>query len=106
MFSLSLDAPAPGTARLRLLGHLDGPAAIELLHRAAALVRCGCSRLVVDLDGITSFDDDAAYAVVGCARLARWLPEGVEVVAASDAARDLADRAGVGSAAVADGLRH
>lgn len=63
MFTLWLDAPARGAARLRLQGHLD---------------------------------DDATYAVVGCARLARWLPEGVAVVAGLSTARELAERAGVG----------
>ena len=32
------------------------------------------------VDALTSWDDDATYAVVGCTRLARWLPEGVDVV--------------------------
>ena len=80
MFTLTLDAPAAGAARLRLAGHLDGDAARDVLHAAADVVRCGCSRLVVDLDGLTSWDDDATYAVVGCTRLARWLAEGVDVV--------------------------
>ncbi|MCW2614809.1 MAG: hypothetical protein JWN08_1803 [Frankiales bacterium] len=97
MFTLWLDAPAKGAARLRLQGHLDEDAALELLHRAATVVRCGCSRLVLDLDGVTSYDDDATYAIVGCARLARWLPEGVAVVAEVGTARALAERAGVGA---------
>lgn len=95
MFTLWLDAPAPGSARLRPTGHLDDDAALQLLHQAATAVRCGCARLVVDLDGITSFDDEAAYAVVGCSRLARFLPGGVAVVAAAEPARDLAEAAGV-----------
>ncbi len=95
MFTLSLDAPDSGAARLRLSGHLDDAAAHELLRCAASVVRCGCSRLVVDLDGITSYDDEATYAVVGCTRLARWLPDGVDVVAFEQEARALADRAGV-----------
>ena len=81
MYTLTLDAPAAGAARLRLAGHLDGEAARDVLHAAADVVRCGCSRLVLDLDGLTSWDDDATYAVVGCTRLARWLPQGVDVVA-------------------------
>ena len=80
MFTMTLDAPAVGAARLRLAGHLDGEAARDVLHAAADVVRCGCSRLVLDLDGLTSWDEDATYAVVGCTRLARWLPEGVDVV--------------------------
>lgn len=95
MFTLSLDAPASGSARLRLAGHLDDAAARDVLHAAADVVRCGCSSLVVDLDGLTSWDDDASFAVVGCTRLARWLPDGVDVVAVSGAARALARRAGV-----------
>jgi hypothetical protein len=86
---MTLDAPAVGAARLRLAGHLDGEAAREVLHAAADVVRCGCSRLVVDLDGLTSWDDDATYAVVGCTRLARWLPQGVDVVAGGALQRDL-----------------
>jgi hypothetical protein len=82
VFTLTLDAPAAGAARLRLAGHLDGEAARDVLHAAADVVRCGCSRLVLDLHGLTSWDDDATYALVGCTRLARWLPHGVEVVAA------------------------
>ncbi len=89
MFTLSVDAPAAGAARLRLAGHLDGEAARDVLHAAADVVRCGCSRLVVDLGGLTSWDDDATYAVVGCTRLARWLPEGVAVVAGDDLLRRL-----------------
>ena len=89
MFTLTLDAPAAGAARLRLAGHLDGEAARDVLHAAADVVRCGCSRLVLDLDGLTSWDDDATYAVVGCTRLARWLPQGVDVVAGGARQRDL-----------------
>ena len=89
MFTLTLDAPAAGAARLRLAGHLDGEAARDVLHAAADVVRCGCSRLVLDLDGLTSWDDDATYAVVGCTRLARWLPQGVDVVAGGAPQRDL-----------------
>lgn len=89
MFTLTLDAPAVGAARLRLAGHLDGEAARDVLHAAADIVRCGCSRLVLDLGGLTSWDDDATYAVVGCTRLARWLPHGVDVVAAGALSRDL-----------------
>ena len=95
VFTLSLDVPASGAARLRLAGHLDDDAAREVLHAAADVVRCGCSRLVVDLDGITSWDDAAAFAVTGCTRLARYLSDGVEVVAAGPAGRDLAESAGV-----------
>ena len=89
MFTLTLDAPAAGAARLRLAGHLDSEAARDVLHAAADVVRCGCSRLVVDLDGLTSWDDDATYAVVGCTRLARWLPGGVDVVAGERLQGDL-----------------
>lgn len=95
VFTLAIDAPSANAARLRLSGHLDDAGAREVLHAAADVVQCGCSRLVVDLDGLSSWDDAAAFAVVGCARLARWLPEGVAVVAASSPGRDLADRAGV-----------
>ena len=94
-FSLAVDSPAAGAARLRLRGHLDDAAAREVLHRAADVVACGCSRLVVDLQGLSSFDEDAAYAVRGCTRLARWLPEGVAVVAGSEPAERLAETAGV-----------
>jgi hypothetical protein len=97
VFSLSLDAPAPGAARLRLEGHLDDEAAREVLHAAADVVKCGCSRLVVDLGGVVSFDDAASYAVVGCSQLSRYLPDGVTVVADSDAGSALADTAGVAS---------
>jgi len=89
VFTLVLDAPAPGVARLRLAGHLDSEAARDLLHAAADVVRCGCTRLVLDLDGLSSWDADATYAVVGCTRLARWLPGGVEVVAGGHLLLDL-----------------
>ena len=92
---MALDVPAVGAARLRLAGHLDGEAARDVLHAAADVVRCGCSCLVVDLDGLTSWDDDAAFAVIGCTRLARWLRDGVDVVARSTAGRALAAHAGV-----------
>lgn len=95
MFTLSLDAPAAGAARLSLSGHLDVPASLEVLHAAADVVRCGCSRLVVDLAGLVSYDDEAAYAVVGCSRLARYLPDGVTVVAGKGAGPALAETAGV-----------
>jgi hypothetical protein len=95
VFSLSLDAPAPGAARLRLSGHLDQTAAREVLHAAADVVKCGCSRLVVDLGDLESFDEEASYAVVGCCRLARFLPAGVDVVAESPAGEALADTAGI-----------
>jgi hypothetical protein len=95
VFTLSLDAPGAGAARLRLSGHLDDAAAREVLHAAADIVKGGCSQLVVDLAGLDSFDEEAAYAVVGCCRLARWLPEGVSVVSGSAAGSALADSAGV-----------
>ena len=95
MFLLSLDAPGAGAARLRLRGHLDDAAALQVLHAAADVVRCGCSRLELDLDGLTSYDDAAAFAVTGCDRLGRWLPEGVGFLAESRDARALAARAGV-----------
>lgn len=89
MFTLTLDAPVSGAARLRLAGHLDDAGARQVLHTAADVARCGCSRLVVDLGGLTSWDDAAAFAVVGCTRLARWLPDGVQVVAGSAVGRRL-----------------
>ena len=95
MFTLSLDAPAVGAARLRLAGHLDDAAARDVLHAAADVVRCGCSRLVVDLAGLESFDDDAVYCVTGCTRLSRFLVEGVAVMAGSRAGAALAETAGV-----------
>ena len=98
MLTIHLDAPSIGAARLRLRGHLDDTGARDVLHAAADVVRCGCSRLVVDLDGVTSWDSDAAFAVVGCTRLARWLSDGVEVVGGSRAARELAAQAGVAPA--------
>lgn len=99
MFTLRIDAPAPGAAQLHLAGHLDGSAARDLLHAAADVVRSGCSSLVVDLDGLTSWDEDAAYAVVGCTRLARWLPEGVDVQAEQPAGVELAAHVGLAPAA-------
>lgn len=95
MFLLSLDAPTAGAARLRLAGHLDDDAARQVLHAAADVVKVGCQQLVVDLGELDSYDEDAAYAVVGCSRLSRFLPEGVAVVAGSDAGASLADRAGI-----------
>lgn len=95
MFTLSLDTPAVGAARLRLAGHLDHVAARDVLHAAADVVRCGCSRLVVDLGDLESFDDEAAYCVTGCCRLERFLAEGVAVVAGSAAGEALALTAGV-----------
>ena len=95
MFTLSLDAPALGAARLRLSGHLDDEAARQVLHVAADAVRCGCSKLVVDLADLDSFDAQASYALVGCSQLGRDLPEGVTVVTGSPASEVLADTAGV-----------
>ena len=95
VFSLSLDAPVSGAARLRLSGHLDDDAARDVLHAAADVVRCGCAQLVLDLDGLTSWDPRAAFAVTGCTRLARFLPRGVEVVAETAEGRALAESAGI-----------
>ena len=95
VFTLGIDAPTAGSARLVLAGHLDDEAARQVLHTAADVVRCGCSRLVLDLDGLRSWDDAAAYAVVGCVGLSRWLPDGVTVVATAASGRRLAERAGV-----------
>ena len=96
MFTLSLDAPALGAARLRLAGHLDDVAARDVLHAAADAVRCGSSRLVVDLHDLDSFDVEAAFCVVGCCRLGRFLAEGVVVLAGSAAGEALAQTIGVG----------
>ena len=95
MFTLSVDAPAAGSARLRLSGHLDDAAAREVLHAAADVVKCGCTRLVVDLAHLVSYEDEAVYALTGCAGLARWLPEGVAVVTGSLVGAQLAEQAGV-----------
>ena len=95
VLSLSVDSPAAGAARLVLAGHLDDAGARDVLHAAADVVRCGCERLVVDLDGITSYDEDATFAVLGCWRLARFLPAGVALVADRATGRALADDAGV-----------
>lgn len=94
---LTLDAPQTGHARLRLAGHLDDEAARDLLHAAADVVRGGCLRLVVDLDGLTGFDERAAYALTGCARLDRFVPDGVRVVATVAPGTALLARAGATS---------
>ena len=108
MFTLVLDSPALGATRLRLAGHLDQAAARDVLHAAADVVRCGSSRLVVDLQDLESFDDDAAYCVIGCCRLGRYLTEGVAVVARSRAGEALAEAARVvpqrAGARIADAL--
>ena len=95
MLTVSLDTPAREGARLVLSGHLDTAGARDLLQAAADLVRGGCPRLLVDLDGVTSYDVEAAFAVAGCWRLARFVPLGVGVLADGDVARTLADTAGV-----------
>ena len=95
VFTLTIDAVSPGTARLQLSGHLDDTAAREVLHAAADLVKAGCARLVVDLDGLSSYDAEATYAVVGCVRLARWLVQGVDVVAGHGAGKALSAEAGM-----------
>ena len=102
MLSLSVDSPAAGAARLVLAGHLDDEGAREVLHTAADVVRCGCDRLVVDVDGITSYDAAAAYAVTGCWRLARFLPAGVALVAERPTGRALVDEAGVPEQGIMD----
>lgn len=95
VFHLSLDAPTAGAARLRLSGHLDSAAARQVLHAAADVVKCGCSSLVVDMAELESFEPEAAYAVVGCSKLSRYVPEGVAVLTGSEASEALADTAGV-----------
>ena len=98
MFTLLIDVPGPGAARLQLSGHLDDLAAREVLHAAADLVKAGCVRLVLDLDGLSSYDSEATYAVVGCVRLARWLSQGVDVVAEHKPGRALVAEAGLSRA--------
>jgi hypothetical protein len=105
VLTLSVDSPAAGAARLVLAGHLDDEGARDVLHAAADVVRCGCERLVVDLDGITSYDAEAAFAVLGCWRLARYLPEGVALVAERATGRALADTAGVPEQGIMDSCR-
>lgn len=87
MVTVTLDAP--GCARLAVDGHLDAPVAREILHLAADAVRCGCSRLVLDLESLDSYDDQGLVAVVGCCRLSPWLDGGVELRADGDVARGL-----------------
>lgn len=87
MVTVTLDAP--GSARLVVNGHLDDAAAREVLHLAADAVRCGCSCLVLDLEGLDSYDEHGTVAVVGCCRLAPWLDGGVELRADGDVARGL-----------------
>ena len=100
--SLSVSVPTAGAAHLALVGHLDDAAARDLLHTAADVAKSGCARLLVDLDGITSYDSEAAFAVLGCWRLARYLPDGVVLVAESATARALADDAGVPAQGIMD----
>ena len=98
VLTVTIDSPAvppPGAARLLLAGHLDDEGARDVLHTAADLVRCGCPRLLVDLDGVTSYDEDATYAVAGCWRLSRFVAGGVAVVAEGEVGRALAETAGV-----------
>lgn len=95
VFTLMLDAPAEGSARLVLSGHLDDQAARQVLHAAADVAQSGCSRLLVDLDLLTSWDESASYAVVGCVRLRRWLADGVAVVAGTPVGRQLAESVGI-----------
>ena len=102
MLTVSIDAPAADSARLALAGHLDDAGARDVLHAAADLVRGGCPRLLVDLDGVTSYDEDAAYAVAGCWRLGRYVPGGVAVVAEGELGRALAERAGVPAQGIMD----
>ena len=108
MFSLRLECPRPGAARLRLVGHLDDVAAREVLHAAATAVACGCRSLHVDLDELTAYDEGTAYALVGCCRLARWLPDGVEVLSGGGAGAALAAAAqvtpGVRTRAATEGI--
>jgi hypothetical protein len=103
VYRLSIDAPAAQAARLKLAGHLDSAAARDLLHAAADVVRYGCARLVVDLADLESYDEDAAYAVVGCCSLGRYLDEGVAVVTGSGAGAELVQQAGVHAQAHATG---
>ena len=102
MLTVSIDAPAVDSARIALAGHLDDAGARDVLHAAADLVRLGCPRLLVDLDGITSYDEDAAYAVAGCWRLSRYVAGGVAVVAEGDVGRALAEHAGVPAQGIMD----
>ena len=102
MLTVSLDTPAAEGARLLLTGHLDADGARGLLRAAADLVRGGCPRLVVDLDGVTSYDEDATYAVAGCWRLGRYVPGGVAVVAEGELGRTLAEEAGVPAQGIMD----
>jgi hypothetical protein len=102
VLTVSIDAPAGDGARLLLAGRLDDAGARDVLHTAADLVRCGCPRLLVDLDGVTSYDEDATYAVAGCWRLARYVPRGVGVVAEREVGRELAERAGVPEQGIMD----
>lgn len=87
MVTVTLDAP--GSACLVVDGHLDDAAVREVLHLAADAVRCGCSRLVLDLESLDSFDQHGPLAVVGCCRLAPWLHGGVELRADGEVARSL-----------------
>ena len=102
MLTVSIDTPAADSARIALAGHLDDAGARDVLHAAADLVRLGCPRLLVDLDGITSYDDEAAYAVAGCWRLSRYVAGGVAVVAEGEVGRELAERAGVPAQGIMD----
>jgi hypothetical protein len=102
VLTVSIDAPAVDSARIALAGHLDDVGARDVLHAAADLVRLGCPRLLVDLDGITSYDDEAAYAVAGCWRLSRYVAGGVAVVAEGRVARELAEHAGVPAQGIMD----
>ncbi len=105
MLTVSIDAPAVDSARIALAGHLDDAGARDVLHAAADLVRLGCPRLLVDLDGITSYDEEATYAVAGCWRLSRYVAGGVAVVAEGGVARELAEHAGVPAQGIMDSCR-
>ena len=88
----------PPTARLMASGELDIFSAREVADRLRAAVRDGCSRVLLDVSGVT-FVDVSALGVLDRARAALAADEHtVGVVAAPVAFRRTCALAGLGAA--------
>jgi anti-sigma B factor antagonist len=93
--TVTLDPP---TARLEAVGELDIFTARQVADRLQAVVRSGCSTVLLDLSGVT-FVDVSALGVLDRARLALVADHGsLGMVAAPPSFRRTCDLAGLGPA--------
>ncbi len=87
-FQLDLSFPRPRVLRLGVSGVLDADAARVLLRAAAAAMHT-VDRLELDLDAVSGFTTEGAWAIGACRKLSNRIADGVSIRTYGGTGRDL-----------------